>query len=245
MKLPFLNKPYLAKGTGEPQYEAVYNEIVALQAKSDYTGRCYLGSTTDSSPSRFESHDMEDPMEDMPFEIAINSTKRVGDLTFTKAELSSFASPTSATTGPGISGVLALAESHCGVRSASGAFKMQRVWTKRTSDEFFVELFEGFISFNVAYSGMYARKGHGNGQNLSFGFWGVRARHANGKEIGLCPIPPLDLANPPQSAEMAPAPKAVIPNVVPVAGGSKVRSSKWRCLFNLTQSPSQMEPPKP
>jgi hypothetical protein len=140
---------------------------------------------------------MEDPMEEMPFDITIDSVRRHESLSFTRTELLSFAAPDAIPEGPGISGEMELADSHCGIQSASGVFKIQRVWTKPNPDVDgeLVELFEGFLSFNVSYSGLYRRKGHGNGDNKKFAFWGVRARiNKDGKEIGLCPMIPVSVS---------------------------------------------------
>jgi len=96
--------------------------------------------------------------------------QRHESLSFTKSELSSFAVPDAIPEGPGISGEMGLADSHCGIQSASGVFN---VWTKPNPDVDgeFLELFEGFVSFDVSYSGLYRRKRHGNGDNIEFAFW--------------------------------------------------------------------------
>jgi hypothetical protein len=170
---------------------SVYKAILTYQAK-DQTARCYLATPTNTDDSRFESGVILDPMEDMPFEIAIKAVNRQSSLPFTESELSSFAAPEAVPEGPGISATTTLAGSHCGVQSASGIFKMKRVWTKHDADGELVELFEGFASFNVSYSGLYRRKGHGPSDKYKFAFWGVRARRDNaGKEIGLHPCPPV------------------------------------------------------
>jgi len=137
-------------------------------------------------------------MEEMPFDITIDSVQRHESLLFTKSELSSFAAPDAIPEGPGISGEMELADSHCGIQSASGAFKIKRVWTKPNPDVDgeFAELFEGFVSFDVSYSGLYRRKGHGNGDSVEFAFWGVRARKdKDGKEIGLRPMIPVSVSH--------------------------------------------------
>lgn len=196
MSLPFLKEPYLS-GNTLPQYEKVYDTILTYQAKNDNTARCYLVPESDKDGSRFESRVIQDPMEDMPFDIAFNSITRQPSMQYTKAELGSFAAPTHVPQGPGITAVTALAEGHCGIQSASGVFKMKRVWTKGNLEGDFMELFEGFFSFNVSHSAMYRRKGHGGGEKVKFAFWGVRARRDNtGKEIGLCPMLPVPLAGP-------------------------------------------------
>jgi hypothetical protein len=205
MSLPFLKKEYLPGDAGSPKYEQVYTTILTYQAKNDRTARCYLGSPAETNTSRFESRDMMDPMQEMPFDIAINSTKRQPSLSFTKSELTSFAAPESVPEGPGIAAVTALAESHCGIQSASGVFKMKRVWTKLNSDGEYVELFEGFVSFNVSHSGLYKRVGHGSGQKTKFAFWGVRAgKDSFGKEIGLRPMTPVHVFSISDMDETAP-----------------------------------------
>lgn len=195
MSLPFLKEPYLSKGDGKPQYEEVRKVILEKQAKNDKTARCYLDSE-DGDESRFESRVIQDPMEEMPFDIAINSMKLQKHLSFTKTELNSFAAPGFIPDGPGITAVTALADDdHCGIQSASGVFKMKRVWTKLNPGGELVELFEGFMSFNVSHSGIYRKKGHGNGEKTKFAFWGVRARVQDGKEVGLRPMVPVSVSD--------------------------------------------------
>lgn len=186
----------MAKGPTKPCYDDTYKVILAKQANDDRTARCYLGPATDTDSSRFESCVIQHPMEEMPFDITINSIKRQQKLSFTKAELTMFAAPGSIPEGPGVSAVTALAEDDCGIASASGVFKMKRVWTKLNPDGEFVELFEGFVSFNVTYSGLYSRKGHGSGQKTKFAFWAVRARVEKGKEVGLRPMTPVNVSAP-------------------------------------------------
>lgn len=137
-------------------------------------------------------------MAEMPFDITINHVQHHESLLFTESELLSFAAPDAIPDGLGISGEMELADSHCGIDFASGVFKIKRAWTKPNADADggFVELFEGFVSFDVSYSGIYRRKGHGNGDNIEFAFWGVRARKdKDGKEIGLYPIIPVSVSS--------------------------------------------------
>ena len=117
-------------------------------------------------------------MEDMPFDIMINPAQHHASLKFIEHELSSFEAPESIREGPGISGEMGLVDSHhCGIQSASGVFKIRRVWTKPNPDVDgeFVELFEGFLSFDVSYSRLYRRKGHGIANSVEFAFWGVKS----------------------------------------------------------------------
>jgi len=134
---------------------------------------------------------------EMPFDIIINSVQCRESLSFTKSELLFFAAPDAIPEGPGISGKMEL-DPRCGIKSASGVFKIKRVWTKPNPDVDgeFVELFEGFMSFKVSYGALYRRNGHGNGNNIKFAFWGVRARKDNdGKEIGLYPMIPVSVSS--------------------------------------------------
>lgn len=39
-----------------------------------------------------------------------------------------------------------------------------------------MELLEGYLAFDVKFSGMYKRKGHGSGTSCKFAFWVVRAK---------------------------------------------------------------------
>ena len=201
MSLPFLEREYLPANSTSPEYDKVYKTILTYQAKNDQTARCYLASPTSTDPkdvSCFSSRLMEDPMEEMPFAITIDSLQPHKSLSFTKNELSSFLAPDAILEGPGISGEMELANSHCGIQSASGVFKMKRMWTKPNPDVDgeFVELFEGFVSFDVSYSGLYRRKGHGNGNSIEFAFWGVRSRKdKDGKEIGLHPMIPVSVSS--------------------------------------------------
>jgi hypothetical protein len=163
MSLPFLKSEYLPANATSPKYDEVYKTILTYQAKNDNTARCYLASPTSIDPednSCFSSRLVEDPMEETPFDITIDSIQRRESLSFTKGELSSFAAPDAVPNGQGISAKMELTEMHCGIKSASGVFKIKRVWTKPNPDVDgeFVELFEGFVSFKVSYSALYRRK---------------------------------------------------------------------------------------
>src|ERR1700683_4866325 len=79
MSLPFLKKEYLPANSTSPKYDEVYKTILTYQAKNDKTARCYLASPTSIDPrdaSCFSSRLMEDPMEEMPFDITIDSVQR-------------------------------------------------------------------------------------------------------------------------------------------------------------------------
>jgi len=186
MELPFLSKVYLPKGTSTPQYEELYKKILTYQAKDDNTAQFYLASPADADAgSIFQSQTVMDPMEELPFDIAIQSVKHHPSLSLPSNKLFSAMSD-SIPDGPGISALTALEDSHCGIQSAAGLFKLKRVWTKAVSGGDFVELFEGYFSFKVSHSGLYRRKGHGTGENHQWMFWAVRARKGNdGKEMGL------------------------------------------------------------
>ncbi|KAJ7825371.1 hypothetical protein B0H14DRAFT_2820537 [Mycena olivaceomarginata] len=171
MELPFLAKVYLPPG----------------QKRPDSTARCVIPDAPFTRQGRLSSAVFEDPMEGMPWEIALDDLRVTDPLVFPAAERKKFASPAPQTgCGAGIQGRTVLVDSdHCGVASAEGVFRMQRVWTGERGGKG-VELWEGYLSFNVVHSGLYKRKRHGAGQKLGFAFWGVRGRKdGEGKEIGL------------------------------------------------------------
>jgi hypothetical protein len=189
MELPFLAKVYLPPGqnASAPQFDALYDTILTYQAKPDSTARCVIPDAPFTQQGRLSSAVFEDPMEGMPWEIALDDLRVADPLVFPAAERKKFASPAPQTgCGAGIQGRTVLVDSdHCGVASAEGVFRMQRVWTGERGGKG-VELWEGYLSFNVVHSGLYKRKRHGAGQKLGFAFWGVRGRKdGEGKEIGL------------------------------------------------------------
>ncbi|KAJ7725252.1 hypothetical protein B0H14DRAFT_3899885 [Mycena olivaceomarginata] len=175
MELPFLAK-----------FDALYDKILTYQAKPDSTARCVIPDAPFIRQGRLSSAIFEDPMEEMPWDIALDDLRLADPLVFTPAERSKFASPEpQSNCGPGIQGRTVLVEDHCGVASAEGVFRMHRVWIGERGGKA-VELWEGYLSFDVVHSGLYKRKGHGSGRKLGIAFWGVRGRRdENGKEIGL------------------------------------------------------------
>ncbi|KAJ7176784.1 hypothetical protein C8R46DRAFT_1188520 [Mycena filopes] len=186
MDLPFLSKPYLPAGKSEPQFADLYEAIQEVQNKSDYTARCIIPAAPFAKDGELQDRCSVDPMEEMRFDINITSLTSVDTLTFPGAEEDEFITPPKA--GPGITGRTELADSsHCGIQAAAGVFRMKHAWTgKAGADGAEVEIFEGYFSFKVAYSGIYRRKGHGSGSNSAFAFWAVRARrNAAGEEVGL------------------------------------------------------------
>ncbi|KAJ7137221.1 hypothetical protein C8R46DRAFT_1234604 [Mycena filopes] len=173
MELPFLAKAYRATSSSEPQFGTLYDTILTYQAKPDFTARCVLPATSatdsatvpaaeDAKPGRLSSAALEDPMEGMPWDIALVGLQRVEPVVFLAKERKGFVTPPQTSAGAGIEGRTALEESNCGVQSAGGVFRMQRAWTgERRGKE--VEVFEGYLSFDVVHSAMYKRKGHGSG----------------------------------------------------------------------------------
>ncbi|KAJ7825394.1 hypothetical protein B0H14DRAFT_2820732 [Mycena olivaceomarginata] len=172
MELPFLAKVYLPP---------------AKTPKPDSTARCVIPDAPFTQQGRLSSAVFEDPMEGMHGRSRSTTYASPTPLVFPAAERKKFASPAPQTgCGAGIQGRTVLVDSdHCGVASAEGVFRMQRVWTGERGGKG-VELWEGYLSFNVVHSGLYKRKRHGAGQKLGFAFWGVRGRKdGEGKEIGL------------------------------------------------------------
>jgi hypothetical protein len=192
MELPLLSK---VKGTSTPQYEDLYETILTYQVKDDNTAQFFLASPTDpDDASILKSRAIMDPMEEFPFDISINSIKHHVSLSLPGDKHPSVAPASPAPDSPGISASVALEDMHCGIQSASGVFKFKRVWTKAMSHGNFVSLFAGYFSFNISYSGLYRRKGHGigTGQNHKWAFWAIRARTGDdGKEVGLRPMLPV------------------------------------------------------
>lgn len=194
MDLPFLSKVALPKGVSTPQYEALYQTILTYQADNDNTAQFFLASPADADDaSTLTSPVIEDPMEEAPLDISIHSIKHHVSLSL-PTDPPSIAVVSPVPNNPGVSASTSLEESHCGIQSASGVFKLKRVWTKATSGDDFVELFAGHFSLNITYGAMYRRKGHGMGQKHNWAFWAVRARTGDdGKEVGPRPILPVSL----------------------------------------------------
>ncbi|EJF60483.1 hypothetical protein DICSQDRAFT_137572 [Dichomitus squalens LYAD-421 SS1] len=181
MELPFLNSVF----TPARDYAALLEVIRTYQAKPDNSARIYLPADV-STAGRLQSGVIEDPLEDMPFELALSLLTLKNSLSFTACESSGayFSEPTKASAG--ITGSVDLENDHCGVSSTSGSFKMRRAWVSSTGKD---EIFEGFASVKIVYSGMYRRKSFENGCTVSFPFWAIRACVGeDGKEIGLQPL---------------------------------------------------------
>jgi hypothetical protein len=82
--------------------------------------------------------------------------------------------------------VLDASNAGCGmINSASGIFKLRKVWQGLGDDGKESELFEGYWTLKVAYGPTLRRKGFGTGASYSGSFWGVRALKKDGKEIGI------------------------------------------------------------
>ncbi|KAK7055540.1 hypothetical protein R3P38DRAFT_3304750 [Favolaschia claudopus] len=185
MELPFLSKVYRPPGQtdAEPHFGPLYDALLELQAKPDSSGRCLLPDA--GSQGRLRCIDLEDPMEGMPWDIALTALEVVDKVVFSAAERKKFLPAPQKDCGKGIHGRTELAVDHCGVQKAEGVFRMQRAWIGERDGKK-VELWEGYLSFNVSHAGMYRRMGAGAGRKDGFPFWAVRARKdADGNEIGL------------------------------------------------------------
>ncbi|KAJ7699557.1 hypothetical protein B0H17DRAFT_863455, partial [Mycena rosella] len=175
MELPFLSSVYLPKGKSEPQFAALYQTILKYQAKPDSTAQVLIPAAPFAKAGRLRSAAIEDPMEGLPWGIAIADLTFVEQLKFSAAECAGFLTPPES--GPGVAGRTRLADAHCGVQSAGGVFRMKHAWTGKgqAQDGTDVDIFEGYLSFNVVHSALYRRKGHGSGDKIGFAFWAVRA----------------------------------------------------------------------
>ncbi|KAM5539674.1 hypothetical protein V8D89_006783 [Ganoderma adspersum] len=174
MQLPFLNSVF----TPKRDYAALLKVIRTYQAKPDNSAQIFLPEDLSASPDgRFRSGAIRDPLECMPFDIALESL----------ALKDPIASPSS-DSGSDVSGItasVALEDSHCGISSTRGTFKMRRAWVSADGAD---EVFEGFFKIDIVYSGLYRRKCFENSLNVSMPFWGIRARVGkDGKEVGLGP----------------------------------------------------------
>ena len=174
MKLPFLHKVYLPPGSETPNPEELYKTILTYQAKKDNTAQITLpDELTAGASGTFKSFVLCDPMEEMPFPIKITDINET-EVKFTSNQLEEFVYISKTAKGLGVAADLELDEDNCGVSSASGDIKMRPLWSKVDTEGRNMELFEGFFSFDVSYSGMYRRKGHGSGRNVEMAFWAVR-----------------------------------------------------------------------
>ncbi|KAJ6542194.1 hypothetical protein DFH09DRAFT_1089259 [Mycena vulgaris] len=158
----------------------LHEAILKYQAKPDFTAQILIPETPFAKSGRPSSAAIEDPMEGLPFDIAIADLNGVEALKFSKVE------PAGMPSAPGPGRCTQLAESHCGIQSASGVFRMKHAWMSRDAGGKDVVIFEGYLSFNLVNSEMYRRKGQESGDKVDFAFWGGRARrNAAGQEIGL------------------------------------------------------------
>lgn len=183
MESPLLSELSLQKGASISQYEDLYNMILMHQAKGDNTAQFFLASPTDRDASYLSSPAIKDPEIGDRFEIAISSFKHRASLSLPSDKLPG---------SPGVSATTSLMDNRCGIRSASGVFKLKRVWTKSVSPNDFTELFAGYFTFNLSYGAMY--KPLWTRQKYKWGFWAVRARTGDdGKEVGLEPMVPVSV----------------------------------------------------
>ena len=173
MELSFISKLYPQNGTSTPQYEEIYRMILTHQGKNNNTAQLSLESPDAPLASILESPDIQDPMAEYPFEIVIDSIKHNASLSLPKDKLPSIGRLPG---GPGISALTSLGGDRCGIRSASGVFKLKRVWAKDDTPHGFAELFAGYFTFNVSYGGMYKSVTRGKGQKHKWGFWAIRAK---------------------------------------------------------------------
>ena len=197
MSHPFLSSIFASKR----DYAALLTVLRAYQAKSYTTARIFLPAehTSASAAGRFESRAVLDPMQEWPFDLALQSLVPKDALKFTAREVAAdakFFSDSDAPKGPkagmaaanrvpGVAAAVALAHDQCGISSSKGSFKMRRAWVSEDGKN---EVFEGVFSVSIVYSSLYRRKCDESACRKSFAFWAIRARVGeDGKEIGLGP----------------------------------------------------------
>ena len=174
MELPFLNKVYSPSGSATVFPENLYNEILTYQAKNDRTAKFTVpeGFST-GKDGQFRSGIFCDPMEESPFDIVVTDIQQVNKLNIK----SDYGRPADAWDGPGLKAEMSIEDGGCGIASSSGSISMRPLWRKVDKDEGkVIELYEGTFTFNVSYSSLYSRKGHGKGQRQTLAFWGIRAK---------------------------------------------------------------------
>ena len=189
MSLPFLNSVF----TPARSYAALLATIRTYQAKPDNSAQIFLPADLDPSgraDGRFRSSAIQDPLECLPFDVALEAPALADAVAFGAREDAGspdafYSSSTSTSAVPGVTAAVALEDSHCGIASTRGVFKMRRAWASGDGKD---EVFEGFFKIGIVYSGLYRRKCWEDGLDVSFAFWAVRARvGAHGQEIGLGP----------------------------------------------------------
>ncbi|KAJ3548688.1 hypothetical protein NM688_g5262 [Phlebia brevispora] len=192
-KLPFLRKHYLPEGQDEPQFEAVYKEILKWQAKNDWSIRIALEATSPDAKAgeygMFSCRQVYNPLSDeeiTPIHITNGQAKMI--------TIGSTQTAHKSTAGewPGFIARLALnarvsEQCNCGmIKSGTGTLKMHKVWEGRGENGEQVELLEGYFFFVTENGSTLRRKGWGSRSPYSSPFWGVRARkNEKGEEIGI------------------------------------------------------------
>ena len=184
MSLPFLNSVFRPAR----DYAALLKTIRTYQAKPDNSAQIFLPA--DLADGRFRSDAIRDPLECMPFDVALESPALADSIAFGARE--DAGSPdafycSSPSNARGITASVGLEDggSHCGISSTRGTFKMRRAWVSEDGKD---EVFEGFFKIGIVYSGLYRRKCWEDGLDESFAFWAIRARvGADGEDIGIGP----------------------------------------------------------
>ncbi|EPQ50666.1 hypothetical protein GLOTRDRAFT_96913 [Gloeophyllum trabeum ATCC 11539] len=190
--LPGLGEIYLPIGQSFPQFEDVYHALLAYQAKSLHTGRCYLppdSVTSEAATGRWRAACVYDPVAEKAFDVGLREIVETNAFKFNTKVRNLFPGPACRPAGAGVSAKTYLQNNYIGVKGSAGVFKLKRVWVKtdpRTAE--LQELFEGYFSLRVSYDPDYRKKKIEEGAKFSIAFWAVRAaRDVDGKEIGLVP----------------------------------------------------------
>ncbi|KAH8091660.1 hypothetical protein BXZ70DRAFT_474644 [Cristinia sonorae] len=171
MKLSFLNEVYCPAGSTDVYPEELYKKILTYQAKKDNTAQIVLPEVRVENGT-FHTPIFKDPMEEMPFDIII--TDLVVSSKGGPAAFGEYDRPKDDWKGPCLKGKLQIENGGCGIKTSSGKIEIRPLWKKEGAEV--MELFEGSFTFDVKYSAMYSKRGHGKGQNLTLNFWAVRAQ---------------------------------------------------------------------
>nr|GAT53561.1 predicted protein [Mycena chlorophos] len=134
-----------------------------------------------------------------PFQLSLKAIQRVDKLVFGPVERRHFW-PAVPENRAGLYGVIELSENVCGVKTATGIFKM-------TTEPVYANgrdaLYAGLATLRVQYGPDPRRGGLAAGTTSTFAFWGVRAKE---KGLALCPPPLLAFGRPSSGSRMLASP---------------------------------------
>lgn len=194
MSLPFLKDAFLGTGLARamplPNYQALYDEMISYQQRSDYTAQFYIAPATTSDtnvPSQMKARGIMDEKE-RPRDIRLLGLRELDHVVFEGSERSFFHCVQDIPDGRGVVGETGTLDGE-----GQGDFKLTRTWIKSEEAEGEgegaaesglpvkgkstrpMEVFEGSLKLGFPRGGKEHR----------FAFWAIRARVERRKEVGL------------------------------------------------------------